>query len=251
MRGLTAGHYAGAPRSAGVCGWIGRGFQATHSTHVIQPCGAEILDEIGVLDAILAKVRCRWIASRWSTRMCAIDGTLDATHFATPGLCMRRVTLDALLVEAAATAGADVRTGCRVTRVFADDTGRVTGVQTDGPVKARVTVGADGRRSVIAASTGAAEYLVTLPDGYRCGLLLRRRHRRRTAVADPRAGEAIWHFSPARPTAASTWPESVSTSPKPATSTPTENAPSSPVWRNGRNWPTCWSARSRAGLPFA
>ena len=57
-----------------------------------------------------------------------------------------------------------MRTGCRVTGVLADDTGRVTGVQTDdGPVKARVTVGADGRRSVIAASTGAAEYLVTPP----------------------------------------------------------------------------------------
>jgi len=43
---------------------------------------------------------------------------------------MHGLTLDALLVEAAAAAGADVRTGCRVTGVLADETGRLTGVDT-------------------------------------------------------------------------------------------------------------------------
>jgi menaquinone-9 beta-reductase len=93
-----------------------------------------------------------------------IDATVQPLDFGQPGLCVRRVTLDALLVEAAAAAGAEVRTGSRVIGVLGDETGRVVGVDTEqGPVLARVTVGADGRHSVIAASTGAAEYLVTPP----------------------------------------------------------------------------------------
>ena len=68
----------------------------TPSTHVIQPCGAEILDEIGVLDAILANGAVPLDSFTLVYEDVRIDGTLDATHFATPGLCMRRVTLDAL-----------------------------------------------------------------------------------------------------------------------------------------------------------
>ncbi|OBA78290.1 hypothetical protein A9W99_24530 [Mycobacterium sp. 1164966.3] len=136
----------------------------TPSTHVIQPCGVEILDELDVLDAVLAHGAVPLDRFTLVYEDVRIDASLDAVQFGRPGLCVRRVTLDALLVEAAAAAGADVRTGCRVTGVLADDTGRVAGVQTDnGPVRARLTVGADGRRSVVAASTGAAEYLATPP----------------------------------------------------------------------------------------
>jgi menaquinone-9 beta-reductase len=136
----------------------------TPSTHVIQPCGVEILDELGVLDAVMAHGAVPLDRFTLVYDDVRIDGMVDAPHFPTPGLCVRRMTLDALLVEAAAAAGADVRTGCRVTGLLVDDTGRVTGVQTaEGPVRARVTVGADGRRSVVASSTGAAEYLVTPP----------------------------------------------------------------------------------------
>jgi flavin-dependent dehydrogenase len=51
-----------------------------------------------------------------------IDPTGDPPEFPTPGSCVRRLTLDALLVEAADNAGADVRTGCRVTGIL-DETG--------------------------------------------------------------------------------------------------------------------------------
>ncbi len=134
----------------------------TPSTHVIQPCGVEILDELGLLDPVLAAGAVPLDRFTLVNEDVRIEGTVALPHFAQPGLCVRRVTLDALLVEAAAEAGADVRTGCRVNGVLTDESGRITGVQTEhGPIGARVTVGADGRHSTIAAATGAAEYLAT------------------------------------------------------------------------------------------
>lgn len=136
----------------------------TPSTHAIQPCGVQILDELGVLDAVWATGAATLDRFTLVNEDVRIEGTVEPPQFTNPGLCIRRVTLDALLVQAAAEAGADVRTGSRVTGVLTDKTGRVTGVSTEhGPVSARVTVGADGRHSVIASSTRAAEYLVTPP----------------------------------------------------------------------------------------
>ncbi|MGH3968220.1 MAG: NAD(P)/FAD-dependent oxidoreductase, partial [Mycobacterium sp.] len=94
------------------------------------------------------------------------DVNIEATGdelFDYPALCVRRVTLDALLVQAAGAAGAEVRTGSRVTGLISDD-GRVTGVQTDqGPIHARLVVGADGRHSTVASAVGAREYHVSPP----------------------------------------------------------------------------------------
>jgi menaquinone-9 beta-reductase len=137
----------------------------TPSTHVIQPCGVQILDDLGVLHPVLvagAVVLRRFTMVNEDVR---IEGTIEPPHFPMAGLCVRRITLDALLVEAAVQAGVEVRTGCRVTGVIRDDGGPVTGVQTEqGDVHSRLVVGADGRHSIIAESTGAAEYLVT-PQG--------------------------------------------------------------------------------------
>lgn len=130
----------------------------TPSTHVIQPCGADLLDRIGVLDAALAAGGVpidRFILVNDDVR---VDGSFEAALFKRPGLCVRRVTLDALLVNAAVAAGVDVRTGTKVTDVvtIAD---RVVGVETDkGNIRAHLVVGADGRHSTIAATVGAQEY---------------------------------------------------------------------------------------------
>ncbi|HEU4361407.1 MAG TPA: NAD(P)/FAD-dependent oxidoreductase [Mycobacterium sp.] len=73
------------------------------------------------------------------------------------------MTLDTLLVHAAGATGVEVRTGARVRRLLIDD-GRVTGVQTDdGPIHARLVVGADGRHSTVASAVGAREYHVAPP----------------------------------------------------------------------------------------
>ena len=74
----------------------------------------------------------------------------------------RRTTLDALLLDAAAEAGAQIRHGVTVTGLRHDDRGRVAGVHAqdrDGAtcdVSARFTVGADGIRSSVADRVGAA-----------------------------------------------------------------------------------------------
>lgn len=132
----------------------------TPSTHVIQPCGVEILNRMGVLDAILTAGAVPLDRFTMVVGDVRIEATGETMY---PGLCVRRVTLDALLVEAARDAGADVRTGSRVNRLVMDD-GRVAGVETDGEqVHAQLVVGADGRHSTIASLVGASEYHVAPP----------------------------------------------------------------------------------------
>jgi flavin-dependent dehydrogenase len=75
-----------------------------------------------------------------------------------PGFALRRVALDAALLDAARHAGAEVREGTRVTGLLreGDAVAGVLAEEADGPrpVRARATVGADGRRSVVARSLG-------------------------------------------------------------------------------------------------
>lgn len=134
----------------------------TPSTHIIQPCGVGILDDLGIVPTLLSAgavpLRRAAIASDDVRMEATVDGLAD--H---PALCLRRLTLDVLLVENAAAAGAEVRTGTRVTGVLREK-GRVTGVRTDkGDIHARLTVGADGRHSTVASAVGAQEYNVTRP----------------------------------------------------------------------------------------
>jgi len=72
----------------------------------------------------------------------------------------RRTVLDAILVDAALSAGADVRFGTSVTGLRRDRTGRVTGITGRAgaarlEVGADLVVGADGRRSAVARHAGA------------------------------------------------------------------------------------------------
>ena len=72
----------------------------------------------------------------------------------------RRTVLDAILADAARSAGADVRFGASVTGLRRDRTGRVTGiVGRAGAARVKVgadlVIGADGRRSAVARFTGA------------------------------------------------------------------------------------------------
>ncbi|HEY7044989.1 MAG TPA: NAD(P)/FAD-dependent oxidoreductase, partial [Nocardioidaceae bacterium] len=73
----------------------------------------------------------------------------------------RRTVLDAILVDAAKDAGAEVRFGIAVTDLRRDRQGRVTGVAgrdergTAFEARARIVVGADGIGSIIARRSGA------------------------------------------------------------------------------------------------
>ena len=133
----------------------------TPSTHVIQPCGVQLLDQLGLLETVLAAggVRLNQLTMVIDDAV-RIEAVLDEANSARASLCVRRVTLDALLVEAAAAAGADVRTGLRVTGLITED-GCVNGVETaGGPIRGRLVVGADGRHSTVASLVGAREYQV-------------------------------------------------------------------------------------------
>ncbi|UQX11886.1 FAD-dependent oxidoreductase [Candidatus Mycobacterium methanotrophicum] len=133
----------------------------TPSTHVIQPCGVRLLGELGLLDVVLASgaVPLDRITMVIDDAV-RIEAKLDEAEHLQSSLCIRRVTLDALLVDAAAAEGADVRTGLRVTGLVRED-GRVTAVDTAaGPIHGQLVVGADGRHSTVASLVGAREYHV-------------------------------------------------------------------------------------------
>jgi flavin-dependent dehydrogenase len=94
-----------------------------------------------------------------------IKGDFIAGHgfrgFRDRGLSVRRETLDAILLDRARSAGADVVEGIRVTGIVRENTGRVIGVQTlvngeHAEIRAPIVVGADGLRSVIARRLGLA-----------------------------------------------------------------------------------------------
>ncbi|WP_431237592.1 NAD(P)/FAD-dependent oxidoreductase [Mycolicibacterium aichiense] len=133
----------------------------TPSTHIIQPRGAATLARIGALDAVLSAGAATINRFTMVNDDVRIEGEFDESTFPLPGLCVRRVTLDTVLVDTAAAAGADVRTGVKVTGLITAG-GRVAGVETDqGPIRARLVVGADGRSSQVANNVDAKEYSVT------------------------------------------------------------------------------------------
>ncbi len=132
----------------------------TPSTHVIQPRGVEILDELGVLGPVLAQGAAQLDRFTLVNDDVRIEGVVASAR---PGLNVRRTILDHALQREAIRAGVDVRNGCPV-RGVRKSGGRVTGVETaDGPIDCDLVVGADGCRSVVAEAVGAREYLVQPP----------------------------------------------------------------------------------------
>jgi 2-polyprenyl-6-methoxyphenol hydroxylase-like FAD-dependent oxidoreductase len=129
----------------------------TLSSHGIQPTGVQVLERIGVLDSLLEvappMLRLRMVfddVAAPAADLIAITGS--------PALSVRRITLDEILVKAAADAGAEVRTETAITGLVMDG-GRVAGVTTPaGELRAPLVVGADGTRSAVARMVGAREY---------------------------------------------------------------------------------------------
>src|SRR4051794_37202251 len=78
----------------------------TASTHIVQPSGVQILDRLSVLDAVLAKSPA---IERVLVGLDGFDIRMDKSseRFGAPAVACRRVTLDEILLDAAANAGAD------------------------------------------------------------------------------------------------------------------------------------------------
>jgi 2-polyprenyl-6-methoxyphenol hydroxylase-like FAD-dependent oxidoreductase len=135
----------------------------TMSTHIVHNPGVAQLRRWGLADR-LAATGCPAIDTyRFDFGPFAITGTPRAANGARRAYAPRRRVLDALLVEAAAHAGAEVRTGCSVEELLVDD-GTVAGIRarTKGGARhdehARVVIGADGVHSLVARAVKASAY---------------------------------------------------------------------------------------------
>lgn len=132
------------------------------STHAIQPSGVRVLRELGCFEMLAAGTDPIETATLVVDEV-RIDITGVTERLGAPMLNLRRSVLDTVLLEAAAHAGAEIRTRTAVTGLLHEH-GRVTGVTTSAdPVRARLVVGADGARSTLARLVGAGEYSPTPP----------------------------------------------------------------------------------------
>jgi 2-polyprenyl-6-methoxyphenol hydroxylase-like FAD-dependent oxidoreductase len=139
----------------------------TVSTHLIHPPGVAALRRWGLLDRVTA------------TGCPAIDTyAFDFGPFTLAGwpgvdpadvaYAPRRTVLDKILVEAASAAGVDVREGFTVEGVVFDGD-RVAGIRGHGrggaavTERARVVIGADGLRSLVAQAVDAPRYREKAP----------------------------------------------------------------------------------------
>ena len=145
--------------------------QATFPSDVMCTHGFEA-DALAFLDRLGVRERLREVGARFVVR---VDGRLEDVHWRVdwpqrPGdiggiASVRRSVLDEILLGAAREAGAVVRMDTKVTALLRDG-GRVTGVRvrsgaTEKDVRARLVIGADGRRSTVARLAGARRYNVT------------------------------------------------------------------------------------------
>jgi 2-polyprenyl-6-methoxyphenol hydroxylase-like FAD-dependent oxidoreductase len=130
----------------------------TLSTHYIHQPGVARLRRWGLLDR-LAATGCPPARDLvFDVGPFALSGTPPPSDGALDGYAPRRTVLDALLVDAAAEAGAEIRTGFPVDELVFED-GAVVGIRSGNTVeRGRVVIGADGRNSFVARAVDAVAY---------------------------------------------------------------------------------------------
>ncbi|HEV7665913.1 MAG TPA: NAD(P)/FAD-dependent oxidoreductase [Chloroflexota bacterium] len=125
----------------------------------ISPGGVAILERLGVLAHLERLGTGRYLRGM---ELVAPEGGrhlvtyLRSDGVAQHGLAVSRMILDACLLDAARSAGVEVRVGCRVAGVWCE-AGRIKGVlaTTGERLPADLVVGADGIHSVVARDVGA------------------------------------------------------------------------------------------------
>lgn len=128
----------------------------TLSTHALMRPGVLQLQRWGLLEDVIAAGTPP--VSTVTFRYADDPIVVDVEH---PLYAPRRTVLDPIVVAGARRAGAEFRYGVRVERVLRDQDGRVSGVAGRGPLgerftaRGRVTVGADGSRSLVARAVHA------------------------------------------------------------------------------------------------
>ena len=137
----------------------------TMSTHALMRTGVLQLERWGLLPAVMAagtpEIRATTFHYGCDSLRLSIKPEHGIEHLCAP----RRTVLDRILVDAARSAGADVRHGVVLSRLQIDNKGRVIGAllrDADGhstPVRSDIVIGADGRQSTVAALVNAGTYL--------------------------------------------------------------------------------------------
>jgi 2-polyprenyl-6-methoxyphenol hydroxylase-like FAD-dependent oxidoreductase len=135
----------------------------TLSSHVIHPTGVAALRRWGLLERVAATGCPPLDTYSFDFGQLTIRGTPRPCDGASTAYAPRRTVLDKILVDAAAESGVEVRERFSVDELVFDD-GAVRGIRGRGagraPVeeRARVVIGADGRRSRIAEAVRPPEY---------------------------------------------------------------------------------------------
>lgn len=142
----------------------------TMSTHYLQQDGVRRLQHWGLLDRLVEAGTPP--IPRLTFDMGPMTMPAPPAPDAPPAFCPRRMVLDAILVRAAVEAGAELREGFSVQEILIDD-GRVAGVRgrAQGDAveeRARIVIGADGMRSILARTVKPEVYNTrpTLGCGY-------------------------------------------------------------------------------------
>ncbi|MFF4211426.1 FAD-dependent oxidoreductase [Streptomyces sp. NPDC001796] len=139
----------------------------TLSTHLIHQPGVAALARWGLLDALRASGCPPLDQVVYEVADIRLEGCARGVEGQRAAFAPRRHVLDALLVEAAAAAGVEVRHHCRVTGLLRDFSGRVVGVEGGSGMdsfteRAHLVIGADGMRSTV-AGLAQAPYTVEHP----------------------------------------------------------------------------------------
>jgi flavin-dependent dehydrogenase len=135
----------------------------TLSTHLIHAPGVAALRRWGLLDRVIASNCPANTTYSFDFGPITITGTPRPHDGISTAYAPRRTVLDAILVDAAAAAGAEVRERFTLEDIVIDD-GVVVGIRgrsADGSSveeRARIVIGADGRYSRVAEAVGAQHY---------------------------------------------------------------------------------------------
>jgi flavin-dependent dehydrogenase len=146
----------------------------TLSTHQIQLTGVAQLRRWGLLDSVIGSGALPARRIRLDAGVAVLDGRLPCHDGVDAIYSPRRTVLDTLLLSAARAAGAEVRQACPVEGLVFDRDGRVTGIRCRAPSgastvdAAAVVVGADGKRSMVAAAVRARRYRQRPPATLAC-----------------------------------------------------------------------------------
>lgn len=126
----------------------------------LSPAAVFLLEGLGVVEELRRDGAQPLLGTRvYAPRGASVSGRFPGAGAPRAGLAIARRLLDARLVDAARRAGAEVREGCAVVELVYED-GAVAGVVlrdeggTTRVARARVVIGADGLRSIVARRLG-------------------------------------------------------------------------------------------------